>query len=650
MFCKKCGKELSETAKFCPQCGSTTENTEEVKEDTVKAAEETAAEQVQEETPAVTIDEMEKAAAETEAVEEATEEKNEATVQPEETTENMPLGIYSEQAEPVKKSKLGIIIGASAAVAVAGAAAVGYFCFSNEIMHLFMGDAGFAGMVEGNSVEYISGGELDTTQMDAALADYAEQIFYGGEAEQTQLSKSMMDQAFSACGDSAVTITTKIDPGMILSMADTEGILDIFNLEIGMEAVQGDDCDRISYALIEGGQRTLGADLFANDDKLVMLLPEFTSRSFIIEPGQDENSEEIKERQEFSEAEMKRIREKLVDIYKNNLKNAEIEFTKSGTDLVISECPVDSERVIIRFSAENLNAMMKEMSDFLRNDEYLRNYYVEATEDEIAEYEKIFDETEYDGTANLTIETYITDHAKVTGKKIILTETDPETSETFDFSFETTLGNCDFYIGDEEVSVAFTHRKSDETSGIMELTIGGEELGAPLVLEVSYTDAGVAEYCGQPVNTGTYLLKVSEKDEFFDYIIKESQDDESYDSDMMMVDEAESGSDMDASSIVGMIRDIEIETSVKCDGNSVSSSFSMNMPLFFDLIFTADVRPLENAEKPVMPDYSDAIVMDENFDAENYPELFEEIQENFLIVAEKSEFISRIMDLAGYEF
>lgn len=642
MFCEKCRKEISETEKFCPQCGNAVEAVKNEVTETV------------EETPAVTIAEMEEQAVKA-AV--ATEERPEETAaeetapQQEEITEDISLGIYKNEPETPKKSKKGIIIGASAAVVAAGAAAVGYFCFSNEVMHLFMGDAGFAGMVESNSMVYISGGELDTDEMDTVLADYAEQLFYGAAAEEEiQLSESMFDQLFSVYGDSAVTVTTKLDPGMILAMADEDGIFDIFNLEIGMEAVQGDDCSRISYGLIEEGQRTVGADLYIKDDKLVMLAPELTEQSFIIEPAQAEDDGESKERKEFSEKEMKRIREKLVEIYKNTLKETRIEFTKSGTDLVISETPIDSERVIVTFSAENLNAMLKEMGDFFRNDEYLRNYYVEATGNDISEYEKKFDEAEYDATAQLTTETYITDHAKVTGKKFIITATDSETSETFDVTFETTAGNCDFRAGNEEASFSFIQRKTDETSGVMEFILDGEELGAPLVLELSYTDAGIAEYCGQPVNTGTYVLRLSEKDEFFDYIIKGSNSEDDYDSDMMMVEETVPGSDMDLTSIIGMLKDIEIETSVKCDGNSVSSSFEMNIPLFFTIAFTADVKPLANAEKPVMPDYSDAIVMNDDFDAEDYPELSEEIMVNILALAEKSEFFGKIFAIGGYEF
>lgn len=632
----KCGKELSEEAKFCPQCGSTVE---EAKEDTPSASEEAS------ETPAVTIAEMEEQAQTAVAVEEKPEEQAEETtetpVQQAETNESISLGVYGEDVEvPVKKSRKGVIIGASAAVVVAGAAALGYFCFSNEIMHLFMGDAGFAGMVEGNSIEYISGGEMDTDEMDKLMADYAEQLFYGAEAEETQLTKPMIDSVLDVSGDSSVTIKTELTPGMILALADSDGMFDMFNLEMAAEMVKGDDCDRISYWLNENGGRTIGADVFIGENDMAMLIPELTSKTFVIQPEEKEADEAVKEKQEFSEKEMKRLREGVIDIYKNTLKNTEIEFTKGGTDLVIADSPIDSERVIIRFSAENLNAMLKEMGDFLRNDEYLRNYYVEATGEEITEYEKIFDETEYDINAQLTIETYITDHAKVTGKKFILTHTDPETSETLDMTFETTLGNCDLYMGDDEFAISFTQRAADETSGIMELTFDSKEENAPLVIEINYSDVGVAEYCGQPVNTGTYVLKLSEKDKLIDKILEEAGETDDTDATNGM------GS-MDLSSLAEMFKDIEIVTSVKCDGSSVDSSFAIDMPMLFKLSVSAVAKPLENAEKPVMPDMTDAVIFSEDTNIEDYPGLSEELQENLLILAEKSELIGAIMDLAG---
>lgn len=639
MFCKKCGKELSEDAKYCPQCGSTVE---EIKEE---------APVISEEAPAATIAEMEEQAAQT-AV--AVEEKQEETIteeavevkteQPEMTENNVSLGVYSEASEaenPAKKSKKGIIIGAAAVAVVAGAAAVGYFCFSNEIMHLFMGDAGFAGMIEGNSINYISGGQFDEKQADALMADYAEQLFYGAQAEEPQLTKPMLDSVLDMSGDSSVAIKTELTPGMLLALADSDGVLDIFNLEMGAEMVQGDDCNRISYWLDENGVRTIGADIFASENDMAMLLPELTSRTFIIQTAESETDGTAKEKQEFSEAEMKRIREAVVDIYMNGIEKAGLEFTKGGSDLVVSDCAVDSERVIITFSAENLNTMLKEMGDFLKNDEYLRNYYVEATGNEISEYEKVFDETEYDTNTQLTIETYITDHAKVTGKKYIITSTDPETSETFDITFETALGNCDLYMGDDEFAISFTQRKTDETSGIMELTFDSKEENAPLVLEISYSDAGVAEYRGQPVNTGTYVLKLSEKDKLIDKILEEAG--KSDDTDAM----DESGFGFDLSSVAGMLKDTQIETSVKCDGKSVSSSFAMDIPLLFKVSFSAEAKPLENAEKPVMPDTADAVVLGEDTNIEDYPGLSEELQENLLILAENSEFIGKIMEIAG---
>ena len=674
MFCKNCGNNLSERAKFCPKCGNTVkrEGEEEVAEtaevtetaDTTETAE-TFAEALEavtekeENTPAVTIEEMEAEKASQETDGEKPEEKAEEPVVREEavqsslavTAENS-ISAYEEQEKAPKKSKKGIIIGASAAVVVAGAAAVGYFGFSNEIMHLFMGDAGFAAMLEENSITYLRGGNEQVNDMDAVLAQYAGQLIGGVEGEEADLTKSMIDQVLSVYGDSAVSLKAEIDPGMILAIADTEGVLSDLALNCVLEAVQGDDCDRISYILSEEGARTLGADLFINEENIAMLLPELTSQTFVVEPAEDETAEEEKSSVEFSAVEMKRIRESIIDIYNKNLKNADFEYTKSGTDLVIAGCPIDSERVIIRLTEEDLDIMFGEMRDFLKNDEYLRNYYVEATGEDVSEYEKIFEndesedeeKDESESVSAITIETYFTDHAEITGKKIIITETEVETGESFDMTFETTLGNCDFHIGNKEAAIDFSQRKVDDTSGNMEITVTGEELGAPFVLDVEYSGVGVAEYCGQPVNVGTYVLKLSEKDELLDYIIKSSSEEDS--SDMALDDISDSVSDI--SSVVEMLRDVKFESSVTCDGSSVKSSFKAEIPLIMDIILSAEVKPLE-AEKPVMPDMTDAITVNEDFDLEEYEDLQKEILENLIGLAEKSELIGMIFEYAGIE-
>ncbi len=636
MFCKNCGNELSERAKFCSKCGNTVKMEEETEENVIDTA------------PAVTIAEVEaqKAVQEADEVmkkaEEAEADRTEAEESVKQESEASVVPVAESVPEQPKKSRKGIIIGASAAVIAAGAAAVGYFCFSNEIMHLFMGDAGFAAMLEEKSITYLRGGNEEINDIDTALAEYAQQIFYGGEAPEAELTKVVLDEALSVYGDSIVDINVAIEPGMILAIADTEGMLQKFNITSVLEAVQGEECDRISWMLSEDGARTLGADMFISEETVAMLIPELTGETFVIEPPGKEETEE-KQTVEFSAKEMKRIRESVQKIYNNNLKNAEFEYTKSGMDLVIAGCPIDSERVIIRISAETLNAMLKEMGDFFRNDEYLRSYYVEATGGDISEYEKNFDEAEYDMTADITVETYFADHAQVTGKKIILTETDSETGESFDFSFETTLGNCDFYIGDDEVAIEFTQRKTDDTSGNMEITVSGEELGAPLVLDVEYSGVGIAEYCGQPVNTGAYTLKLSEKDEFIDYIIKGSS---AAESDDMMEEISDIASE--AASAVEMLRGIKLISSVECDGTSVKSSFTFEIPLIMDIILSAETKPLE-AEKPVMPDCSDAVIMDEDYTMADDEALMQEIYDNLMILSEKSELIGMIMGLAELE-
>ncbi len=649
MFCKNCGNSLSEKAKFCSKCGNTVkrEETEESKETFADALDSVV--EKENETPAVTISEME-AENSSQEITEIVEEKQEEIVSEEKEPETQTAlvttpestGIYEKEEAPVKKSKKGIIIGASAAVLVAGAAAVGYFCFSNEIMHLFMGDAGFGVMLEEKSITYLRGGNEEINDIDAVMAEYVGQALNGEEGEEADLTKSLLDQVLSVYGDSTVDINVGIDPGMILSLADSEDVLSKFKLNFSAEAVQGEECDRVSYIYNEGGNRILGADLYLSEEDLLMLIPELTSETFIVET--EDTSEEEKQKVEFSAQEMKRIRENVQKIYNKNLKNADFEYTKGGTDLVVAGCAIDSERVIIRLTEEDLDIMFGEMRDFLKNDEYLRNYYVEATGGDISEYEKMFEdsssEDESESVSAITIETYFTDHAEVTGKKILITETEVDTGESFDMSFETTLGNCDFSIGDKDVTVALSQRKTDDTSGKMEITVRGEELGAALVLDVEYSDVGVAEYKGQPVNTGTYVLKLSDKDELIDYIIEDASSDEDYD-DMMMTDASDAVGDIASS--VEMLRDIKIESSVTCDGTSVKSSLKIEFPLIMDLIFSAEVKPLET-DKPVMPDSSNAIVVNEDFDMEDNEALQQEIYENLIALSEKSELLGMLIE------
>ena len=68
--------------------------------------------------------------------------------------------------------------------------------------------------------------------------------------------------------------------------------------------------------------------------------------------------------------------------------------------------------------------------------------------------------------------------------------------------------------------------------------------------------------------------------------------------------------------------------------------------MLFSLKFNSCMSPLD-AEKPVMPDCTNAIRLDADFDMAEYEDLQNEITENLLKLAEKSKLIGMIMENSG---
>ena len=450
MFCPNCGAALQEDARFCTACGSPVA--------TAVPAEETAI--YENTTPPVITEE---ATATTEAIQPEEAPAPEA-IQPEEapapeaiqpevnasSVNNDPMDFTPLVAAPIeapkkKKSKKGLVIGISAAAAVLiSGAAVGYFCFHDDITRLVMGEEKYSRMIEERSYsdyigmksmgdnkldEFISG-QIDTAAMSVNASDDVSS-FSDFSSIGIALSEKKEEFANSLNGNNTLSFDAsgEIHIGdeiidFVNQLADEDirinDYLDFFNsLKFSGSVTVGDVSEIVMNIAAESGS-FLTYDIFADKDgNVVGALPELSEKYYrpVIEE-KDEEKEDKKELNPFGEAEAKRLREKLTEIYLKYFEKGEISVEKdyelSNGDIVIKGTAIISE-----FDSALINNFMTEVNDFLYNDEYVRGYCKDTLGKSEEEYKALFESEEIKGS--YTVINLVDKHNNVIGKKIEIT-------------------------------------------------------------------------------------------------------------------------------------------------------------------------------------------------------------------------------------
>ena len=711
MFCPNCGAALQENARFCAACGSPVaaaapaeetaiyENTtppvitEEATATTeaIQPEEAPAPEAIQpEEAPAPEAIQPEEAPA-PEAVQSEEAPAPEA-VQPEvnaSSVNNDPMDFTPLVAAPIeppkkKKSKRGLVIGLSAAAAVLiSGAAVGYFCFHDDITRLVMGEEKYSRMIEERSYsdyigmksmgdnkldEFISG-QIDTAAMSVNASDDVSS-FSDFSSIGIALSEKKEEFANSLNGNNTLSFDAsgEIHIGdeiidFVNQLADEDirinDYLDFFNsLKFSGSVTVGDVSEIVMNIAAESGS-FLTYDIFADKDgNVVGALPELSEKYYrpVIEE-KDEEKEDKKELNPFGEAEAKRLREKLTEIYLKYFEKGEISVEKdyelSNGDIVIKGTAIISE-----FDSALINNFMTEVNDFLYNDEYVRGYCKGTLGKSEEEYKALFESEEIKGS--YTVINLVDKHNNVIGKKIEITNDEKE--EKYEIEYLKGEKEQVVLAKNGDFKVIARNTQTDDKNGKVNFKAYIKNNDYPtaqvLSLDLIYSDMEKTEVFGQDITTGSVTLKIAEDDTYINGLLGtlstlgsiygnnvpglNGGNDEVTDKLMASAEnDPKQGLTTLIQSVVNALAKTELNATLKKEGEGLYMEYSISFGELLSIKTSVTATAL--MKNPEMPEESKIVDITEN-DKEEQAALNKALLQRAKELAEKDKYFGKIVN------
>ncbi|MGN0655704.1 MAG: zinc-ribbon domain-containing protein [Ruminiclostridium sp.] len=645
VICRNCGNQLPEKAIFCGSCGTPVAAAP-VEEKAVEAVEAPAA--------------VEEKAAEAAEKPAATEQQpaNAAVT----ANSAMPAGVAMPEngAEPAlnapkkkKKIRKAPIIAAAAAVVVAAGAAVGYFCFHDKITRLFMGDVGYAKMIDAGSYTDYMLPELGTDKDSAdkttvqyinnalAAAQAAIQIEDNSAADnspaedsENELSsqdimlinimeqlKSLIyksvggkDAGFSAEYHVDISVGPQIK--LLLGTYADKVLNAIGELGLRYTVVAG-DTSKIGLDVIDGQGDLGGIELYFNSSDLCIAAPDITDSVIAFELPEAETKKN--EMPTLGEEDIKRIASGIGGIYFSYFDKAEITYT----DNAVTAAGKTGTAVSVKLSGAVLKEMAAEVLDFIKNDSYVKAYLLSAGITE-TKYNEVFDKAaaelaakEIEGYAEII--NYVDVHNNVLGKTIVMYDDSTKSKAEMAVSSAENRTLIDFTEekeGKSEGKFSIINEKSGETSGTLyfKMPIEDEKSGNSgeklLSIAVDYESTGETTFLGNKVPLGKVTIRFADDDTLIDSLAgsgssqaSENQQEET--SAKLMESIGASGSSLVEMLLSGQLKKSKLEISIE---NGESGPVSKTSITIGDLAsFAVETSYIEIHEQQVMPSLDKAI-------------------------------------------
>lgn len=601
MNCINCGKELNDSAVFCPFCGSRIEDETQMQAAGTEAA----------------------AAAQAAPVHADAEPLHEITV-------------------PVqkKKSKAGLIAGVTAAAVVVGGAGVGYFGFRDSIMHAFMGDAGYAGKIDRSaySAELLSDGKTNSAAVSGAVTylvsrstDDKSADRIGGASEAISMLAKLPDIAASVIPE-GTSLTNEYavqaEQGSLIP-SDENGVYQFVcemmnGINTRTKLVNGTDADSFSFGFYDNGGDLGSAMLYSGNGDLLASFPGISDRTVLIpkEKLDEIGKSDGKPRKSVpvDEAEAQRILKEAINIYYASYEDAEIEYNDIAERLAsvkdISVSVKGSTYVTVKLNKSQLRGMLNKIIAFLRDDEYLIGYAKDDLGLSEDEYKKRMSDLDDKFNAELLI-SHIADkdgNALTTGITLSVEDTNSyfeikSASEGGNTVINTALGiGKEKYDGTkytEKLTADIGIARESDTDGravalFSRIDDISADTGTGFGIECSYTGFGKADWLGYKMPVGKFIIKPSDPDALTD-MLKQSY---------LLRSETD-----EAAKFLNELKKLEVTIESSASGNTADASLMVSAGDIGSITFDCTSSTAE--ENVQMPDKTAAIDLSKGADATN---------------------------------
>lgn len=533
-------------------------------------------------------------------------------------------------AAPIKKSKAWIwFVAGGVIIAVLAALTILFLTNRGTVMNMFMGDSGYARMIEANGVEMLSGAADDPalisqvkTLSAAAAAEMASEAAInealenidGGYGAYTAMNHSpysgygtaqvipaIYDAFMQTYGTNGVTVTAKAE----LSLTST-----------AMELIFGsDDLDDINEALefinstaftvkARAAEDRFAADIVISDNSgfyadargivysdgtTAVMFPFGSDKCVKLTVEQGEYVAVETPELELDEKEIARLVNAVVELYLDCYENSGITI-ENDAKLAVNGASASGKLITAVINGEQLKGFITDSIELIATDDYLisalADYFsecgVSVTKEEIAqEIRDSFTAENYPDTV-LTIKTVVDGNGNVLAKSYGVKQRSAAQDDSDEFCiaylYSADLFELEMTFDGERLFGADV-RKSSRTAGKADIRFydEGEYLFG---ITVDYTDAKTARFAGQDILTGTYTLSLSAPADFTE------------------------NNTLVSGSVDSLLYSAKFIFSSAVEGNTLKESVNIAVPQYGTAGLSIDVT-CENADTPAIP--ADAI-------------------------------------------